>query len=194
MLPRPIRAPLLAALTLLVVTAGPVSGQAPAAVARPAADSPEAVTQRYIATLKAGDFAATARLMHPSALSAVRRLAMVLAQRDQSGRTRQELFGSADPKGGSLTDAQVYERFLRGTVGAQPAALELMKSARAEILGHVNEGAEQAHVVYRQHLDYQGMKLNKVDVLTLRRANGEWRAMLTADFEQMIARMSKAGT
>lgn len=152
--------------------------------------TPEAFAQRYVATLVAGDFAANARLMHPQALGTIRRFVTVLAARDTTGEALRQLLG-VGPKGvAALTDEQVYERFLRTIIGSQPEFLEAMRKSRTDIIGHVDEGVEQTHVLYRLHLEVQGIRLAKIDVLTLKRSGVEWRAMLSGDIEGLIARLS----
>ncbi|HEX6534176.1 MAG TPA: hypothetical protein VF041_06240 [Gemmatimonadaceae bacterium] len=158
-----------------------------------AADTPEAFARRYIVTLTAGDYAANAKLMHPSALASIRRFVTVLGEKDPSGATLKQLLDVPDTAAvRALTDEQVYERFLRRTMGAQAGLAEAMRSAKVDVLGHVDEGADVTHVLYRLRLTVEGVEMRKVDVLTLRRAGAEWRAMLSADIDNLVARLAGA--
>jgi hypothetical protein len=174
---------------LAAAWAAPLRAQAAVHPGR-AQQTPEAFARRYVATLVAGDFAANARLMHPQALGTIRRFVTVLAERDSTGQAVRQLLGVERSGVAALTDEQVYERFLRTVVGSQPEFLAAMRKSRTDIIGHVDEGTDQTHVLYRLHLEVQGIRLAKIDVLTAKRVGGEWRAMLTGDIEGLIARLS----
>jgi len=47
-----------------------------------------------------------------------------------------------------------------------------------KILGTVREGDDLAHVVVRTRAKYLGTEINRVDVVTLKRSDSEWRIML----------------
>lgn len=169
------------------------SSDTAAARAAASAGTPEAFAQRYIATLTAGDYAANAKLMHPAALASIRRFVTVLGQKDPSGSALKQLLDVPDTSAvRALSDEQVYERFLRRTVGTQTELANAMRAAKVDLLGHVDEGADMTHVLYRLRLDIDGVEMRKVDVLTLRRDRGEWRAMLSADIDNLVARLSGA--
>jgi hypothetical protein len=51
----------------------------------------------------------------------------------------------------------------------------------------------QTHVLYRLHLAVDGVRVAKVDVLTLRRAGAEWRAMLAGDLDGLVSRVGRGG-
>lgn len=182
------------ALCLAARTPALLSQNAPSA-APSAAGSPESFARRYIATLTAGDYAANAKLMHPAALASIRRFMTVLGQKDPSGATLKQLLEVPDTAAvRALTDEQVYERFLRRTMGMQAGLAEAMRSAKVDVLGHVDEGADTTHVLYRLRLTVEGVEMRKVDVLTLRRSGTEWRAMLSADIDNLVARLAGART
>lgn len=159
------------------------------------AESPEAVAKQLISTLSAGDFAANAALMHPSALATFRRFVVGLSASDSSGATLEQVFGvSSSAALDTLSDARLYARFFGAMVAAQPEMGAAIRSATYEIVGHVNEAPDLAHVVYRMTMTVDGIAVRKVDVLTLRRYGSTWRAMLTTDLENLISRLSAPGS
>ncbi|HEU4565179.1 MAG TPA: hypothetical protein VFS05_11040 [Gemmatimonadaceae bacterium] len=162
-----------------------------AAPARAAAASPESTAGRYVAALREADFATVARLMHPSALQQIRRLVTAVASKDGSGEVLRTLggVGSASELA-AVPDTVLFARFLANTAGANEELRQAMRDARMEVLGHIAEGADTAHVLYRVHLTVQGVPFRKVDVLSLRRSAGEWRALLTADLEGMVGALT----
>lgn len=157
--------------------------------------TPEAVAKRYVATLSAGDFAANAALMHPSALATIRRFIVGLSTHDSSGAVLRQMVGvSSTAALDSLSDAQVYARFLNAILGAQPEMRTAMQSAKYDVIGHVEEAPDLTHVVYRMTMTVEGITVRKVDVLTLERDGTVWRATLTADIENLISRLSAPST
>lgn len=120
---------------------------------------------------------------------------MGLGTRDPSGSVLEQMVGVSSAAAlGSLSDAQVYARFLKAVLNAQPAARDAMKSATFDIIGHVDEAPDLTHVVYRMTMMVEGITIRKVDVLTLRRDGTAWRATLTADIENLITRLSQPST
>ncbi|HEY9428938.1 MAG TPA: hypothetical protein VIR34_17390 [Gemmatimonadaceae bacterium] len=158
------------------------------------ADTPEAVAKQLIAALGAGDFAANAALMHPSALATFRRFVVGLSASDTSGATLEQVFGVTSSAAlDTLSDTQLYARFFGKMVAAQPEMGAAIRSATYAIVGHVDEAPDLAHVVYRMTMTVDGIPVRKVDVLTLRRYGSTWRALLTTDLENLISRVSAQG-
>ena len=203
-----LRRPLLSLAVALCLVSPPLAaqGNAPTPAARasgvappasPAAtQTPEAFARAYVATLTAADYAATARLMHPDALGAMRRFVDVMTAGDENAEVREQLLGVRDARAAAaLTDAEVYARFLDVGMGGAAGLGGAMRGATFDVLGHVDEtpmgAAAQTHVLYRLHLTLEGARVARVDVLTLRRAGADWRAMLAGDLEGMITRMSE---
>jgi hypothetical protein len=133
--------------------------------------------------------------MHPTALASMRRVVTAISARDPSGEMLRQFVGVSDSASlAALSDAQVYERFMRAVLGAQPGVLDMLRTAKASVIGHVDEEGGLTHVVYRLEMSPQGITFRKVDVLTLRRDGGEWRAMLTGDIENLVARLGARRT
>ncbi len=176
--------------TLLAAVLLPAALGAQGAAGAPGAQSPEEFARIYAATLNGGDYAGASRMMHPDALSTLRRFIDAVTSQDPSGEAREQVMGvrTADAAKG-LTDEQVFARFIERTLGTQAGLAEAMKRARTEILGSVAEGATDRHVVYRVHLSIDGTTISKLDVMTIRRHAGGWRSMLSGDLEGMIGRV-----
>lgn len=157
--------------------------------------TPEEFAKRYIATINAGNFAATAALMHPVALTSVRHFLLALASRDPSGMTLQKFAGVQDTAAlRALPDSEMYARFIKASFETQPELSSALRTATGQILGHVDEAPDLTHVVYRMTMQLSGTPLHKIDVLSLRRWNGQWRALLSDDLESVTARITSGGT
>lgn len=156
--------------------------------------APEEIGKRYIATLAAGNYAANASLMHTSALTSVRHLVVAIAARSPAG-TLSQLVGVADTTAlKTLPDTEIYARFLKATIGANATLAEAMRTSTAAFIGHIDEPPDLTHVLYRLTMSVGGMTMRKVDVITLQRSGDQWKALLSADLEAMVAQISKPGS
>jgi len=168
-------------------------GAAPAATA----ETPEGVAARYMTALKAGDYAACARVMHPEALIELRRLFAPIIAKDKAGRVSQQLFGATPAQFATLGDAMLLERLLRNsmTAGGQgqqaAAAAAVLKSAQITPLGHVKEGADMAHVLMRAQFVIQGLPVTRMDVMSMQRTGTVWRATLPADVRNLAGALAR---
>ncbi|HEX2205977.1 MAG TPA: hypothetical protein VHG91_21860 [Longimicrobium sp.] len=152
--------------------------------ARPAAAqaTPEALAERYFATMRAGDWKANAALMHPEALQSFQSLLLPILEIDEEGEVARML-GVADNEAvKALAPAAFYERFLNGMMGQQAGLAAILGGSRAEIVGHVMEG-DTAHIVYRLNMEVDGAPMSKVTVISAKRDGGVWRALLTGEME-----------
>ena len=155
-----------------------------------AQDTPEAVAQRYYETFRSGDFAANAALMHPEALEELKTTLTGLAA--LPGATEdlefREMFGvSSVEEMRALPAPVLFERVLRNQLEGEMRAI--LATTDITILGHVMEGDTTAHVVYRMRMNFGGQSLDQVQVIPLRRADGEWRVLLTGSLAGMMNAM-----
>lgn len=178
-IPKRIAARLLAALLLLAA--------APAAL--PAQETPEAVAGRFLETLRAGDWAANAALMHPEAVGSFKRLFVELG--GDHPEVVDELLGMKLADLQAMPPAQAYEAFMRKFVGPLAELRQMIVGMRVEMLGHVAEGADLAHVVYRMRMETDGVSMSKVEVVPLRRDGAGWKVLLTADLENLAAALKE---
>lgn len=180
-------------LTSALLLALALSG-APARAAETATATPESVVQSYTAALQAGDYLKSTDLMHPEALEKFRGilLPVVEAAGTESGSLLALFKGVADlPALKKLSPAQFFASFLGGLTAANPAVLQALSSGNMTPLGSVAEG-DLLHVVCRTSLDFQGIKINKMNVVSLKRAAGGWRVLLSGEIEGMAEALRKA--
>ncbi|HEU0013273.1 MAG TPA: nuclear transport factor 2 family protein [Longimicrobium sp.] len=153
-----------------------------------AQDTPERVVQRYYEAIKAGDYAATAAMMHPEALDQIKTMftSMAAAFADQDPDEMEQFLGvrtAADLE--KLPAQEVFARMLKSTVGAQEELRQVLATAEVTVLGSVPEG-ETSHVLYRNKMSMMGMEMNQVQVASVKRHEGQWKVLLTADLSGMM--------
>lgn len=153
-----------------------------------AQESPEQVMERYYDTFRTGDYAANVALMHPEALQSMKETLAGLAAMPGAEEAPEfaQMFGvSSIEEFNQLAPAALFERILRAQL-EQPEMREVLSNAQVNVLGHVMEGDSVAHVVYRMRMGIGEMTVDQVQVAPLKRANGEWRVLLTGSFAGMM--------
>lgn len=181
---------------LLLVSLTARAPQAQSAQAQTAqaqtAETPEQVTDRFITALRTGDWKGMASLMHQNALKEMRNLLAGVFEAPNAGPIRQQLLGvTTAEQSKALSDTAVFASLMRMTMQDADVA-ELLKSAKVQVLGHVNEGADTVHVVYRMAMSVNGIPISKMDVMSLARSPVGWRGLLKGDVSALAAGMRAA--
>ncbi len=181
----------MAVVLLTALTARDPQAQATPAQTGPAqaqtAETPEQVTERFVAAMRAADWNGMASLMHQNALKEMRQLLSGVFEAPNAGPIRQQLLGvSTVQQAQALSDTAVFASLMRMTTQDADVA-ELLRSAKVEVLGHVNEGADTVHVVYRMAMTINGIPITKMDVMSLARSPVGWRGLLKGDVTALAA-------
>jgi len=144
--------------------------------------------------MRRGDWKTCAELMHPDALAQLKRLFRPLVAGDQ-GRTVGTLFFNVRTPAEyeRLTEPQAFERLMRGLIQMMPDMRAMMGASSFNIVGHVPEAPDVAHVVYRMKMSTQGIEMTKTTVMSLRRSGTSWRGLLTGDIEGLAAAFARMG-
>jgi predicted RNase H-like nuclease len=153
-----------------------------------AQDTPEQVVQRYFDSFRTGDYAANVALMHPEALQSMKETMSGLAALPGAAEEPEfrEMFGvSTLQEFNQLSPAVLMERILRYQLRDEDMR-EILSSSRTTVLGHVMEGDSLAHVVYRMRMSIGEMEMDQVQVAPLKRADGQWRVLLTGSLAGMM--------
>jgi hypothetical protein len=153
-----------------------------------AQETPEQVVQRYFDTFRTADYAGNVALMHPEALASMKETMSGLASLPGAAEDPAfaETFGVATlAEFNQLTPAALFERILRSQL-EQPEIREMLSGAQTTVLGHVMEGDSTAHVVYRMRMGVGEVSVDQVQVAPLKRADGQWRVLLTGSFAGMM--------
>jgi hypothetical protein len=156
------------------------------------AATPEAFAQQYFAVVRKSDWAGASALMHPDALKQLKDMFRPIVAGDQKLQVASALFGVKDLADfESTAPGELLARLMKNTLQAAPEMAPLLASSTAEMLGHVDEPKTGlVHVVYRLKVTMEGVSLAKVEVLPVKRAGSEWRAMLSSDVEGLAAALT----
>ena len=163
------------------------------AVAQERVETPEAVTRQYGAAMRTNDWIGAAELMHPEALAKFRRMFLPLVKADSTGQLCQRLFAASSASElAGLPDAELFARFFRTLVSGAPELRGMFAGSDLVPIGHVLEGNDIAHVVFRMKVAAEdGVTLTKVQAVSLRRAGLTWRVLLSGDFEGLATAIAR---
>ncbi len=160
----------------------------PPPAASPAPASPESVVQSYLETMKAGQFVKMAELMHPEALEKFRTMMLAFvdeAKPDGEDNPLQFFQGVKDVASlKKLSPTEFFASFFGGLMDLNPGVKDALGSASMGMtaLGSVPEG-DVLHVVCRTSAGVEGLSVTKMEVLSLKRAGGNWRVLLSGEME-----------
>ena len=156
------------------------------------AETPEAVTQQFAAAMRAGDWVGTAELMHPDALRQFRRMFLPILAADSTGHFCQRLFAASSlAELTVLPDDELFARFFRTLVTSEPEMSGIFAGEELVPIGHVLEGPDVAHVVFRMKIAADGVTMTKVQAMSLRRVGRTWRVLLSGEFEGLATALAR---
>lgn len=160
----------------------------PSARSADTSETPETVAEHYAAAMRAGDWVALTSLMHPDALRKFRGFFAPIVEENAFGEVGKVLFGvdkAADFA--ALSDSEVFRRLFGFLASNTPALKEALGGAAMTVIGHVNEGPDTVHLVFRMRVSVQGIAVEKVDVMPMRRHGATWLVLLSGDMEGVAA-------
>jgi hypothetical protein len=167
-------------------------GSALCAHAQDRHETPEAVTRQFGAAMRANDWVGTAHLMHPEALARFRSMFVPILKADSTGELCERLFATtSSAEVAALPDAELFARFFRTLVNGTPELGGLFAGADMVPVGHVLEGTDVAHVVFRMKVAADGVSITKLQAMSLRRSGSTWRVLLSGEFEGLAAALAR---
>jgi hypothetical protein len=169
----------------LLACAAPLHAQDSAAAER--------VVASYVAAMRANDWDQVSTYMHPEALAQFKGMMAEVIQLDGSGEGLATLFPGMDQAAFDAAGPDVvFGSFMKTMTTLAPGFSEIMSGSDATVIGAVPEAnSDLTHVVYRMQMDIQGVTVQQVSVMTLKRSDGSWKAMLTAQLEGMGAMLKR---
>lgn len=154
------------------------------------AGSPQAVVDASVECSTRQDWLCMARLMDPVALKDVRSLFAEIFRGDTLDPRIQAMFGGRTSEQiARLSDTEFLAAFLGGVM-RQAGGITIEK---VHVLGGVAEGQDQYHAVTRSvaRLELADTALTTVDVISLRKVDGQWRLQLNGDVQAVLASLRR---
>jgi hypothetical protein len=155
--------------------------------ARAAQDTPESAAKAYFAALQSADWGKCASLMHRDALASMKRTFAAAVNADKTGDAAKTIFKlKSGAEYSQLGEATVFERVMDFITSVEPDMKTAMASSTNTILGRVDEGPDIAHIVFRSRTKMEGEEVNEVDLISFKKQDSVWRALLPSDIENML--------
>ena len=155
--------------------------------------TPEDAARAYGAAVFSGDWAGTARLMHPSALRQLRDLVSPAVADPGAVGLLQQLFGVGSAAEFAATpDTILFARLLKSALGQNPEVAAVMSDAQVIPLGHITVQGDTTFVVTRLVLGAEhGITITKFDVMPFIQDQGRWWGLLNADITNLTAVLTR---
>jgi hypothetical protein len=156
-------------------------------------ESPEDVAVQYVSAMQAEDWNSVASLMHPAALTELRGLFDPLLDIPEATPVILQFYGvSTLAEARAQSDTAVFANFVAFVSSQDPMVGEAIRSSEVEIVGHLYEGDDLAHVVYRMTMTVEGISVTQLDVFSVKRFGSTWRGMLKGDMSAIAAAIGEA--
>lgn len=149
-------------------------------------DTPEAAADAFLRSVRAIRWAVTGQLLHPQTVDRFRTLVSMIAEADTTGEARRYLTGTNAAGFDALSGDEVFARAIGAMIDDMPGLMHALYDRDDEVLGHVGEAPDSAHVVYRT-LARIGGAVPEVKVMQLARTESGWRILWSDELEVLDA-------
>ena len=160
--------------------------------------TPEAIAKRQIEAMRALNWDVVAKYTHPKALEQMQSLFMPVAIAGSAAKDNpaaEEMMrivfaGKTANELATVTPSAFFKIVMSGISGATPDFKNAMTNMEVQVLGHVNETENLAHVVYRLSRPLAEGTATKIAVTSVERDGDTWKALLNADLENVARAIS----
>jgi hypothetical protein len=144
--------------------------------------SAEQVAAEAYARMRDGEWRAAADTFDPAALKQFREAIAPIMNGAAGGAMAGMFFGEGKTAAdiATMTDAAFFADFIRTVSATAGAGLK-----GQDILGSVSEGPDRQHLVTRASAEAMGIRVTKMEVVTLNRTPQGWRLALSGELEGM---------
>ena len=162
--------------------------------------TPEAAADLFIRSVRAIRWGTAGQFMAPEALDHFRVTVTMMADADTSGEipvvegsTYYIYLVDTDSAGLlELPAEEVFARSIGALIDDMPGLMHALYDRDDEVIGHVSEGPDDAHVVYRTTARLSGA-VSEIKVMQLRRGPGGWRVRWSDELEVLDAALRGVG-
>jgi hypothetical protein len=156
------------------------------------AAKPEDVARQMMTLTKQADWPAYAKLMHPDALKEFKRMFGEMMTSEGTKELGRMFFDTPDAAAYNAVAPDVlFVRFMTNLTKNVPQFAEALKSSEGKVIGGVAEGEDVMHVVYRGSAAAEGISVSRVNAITLRKHEGQWRVLLSGEIGGIADRLKQ---
>jgi hypothetical protein len=153
--------------------------------------TPEQTAVDFGTAIKSGDWSKAAQIMHPNALSQLRTLFEPIVSTPGGAQVAAQIFqiNSAE-EFKAAPDTLLFARLMKA-VSAQQGMGDALRNSTITPLGHIAQAGDTVFVVSRVGLSVEGIDLTTFEVMPFLLYQGQYRALLKADFTNMAKMLRK---
>ena len=148
--------------------------------------TPQRAAELFLRSVRSIRWSAAAEFMDAEPLERFYETVTMISDADATGELRAWLVGVDSAALASLDPAVAFDRSIGTLIDDMPGLMHALYDRDDEILGHVGEGSELAHVVYRTTARISGA-VEEVKVMQLRRRDMGWRVVWSDELEVLDA-------
>jgi hypothetical protein len=153
--------------------------------------TPEAAAELFIRSVRSLRWGAAAQFVDSETLGLFRDVVTMITEPDRSGDLLDYLTGTDTSAYPALDAPEVFSRALTALTGDMPGLSNSLYDRDDEVIGHVAEGTDSAHVVYRTQPRLSGA-LSEVKVMEMRRGPDGWRVLWSDELDVLEAALRGA--
>ncbi|MFQ5537987.1 MAG: hypothetical protein ACE5GJ_11125 [Gemmatimonadota bacterium] len=154
--------------------------------------TPEAAAEAFLRSVRAIRFETATRFVHPRTLARFYELVTMMVEADTTGFIANYLTDSSRDTYRRLSAREVVSRSLGSMIDDMPGLMHAIYDRDDEVSGHVTEGRDTAHVVYRTTARISGA-VPEVKVMQLIRTPRGWRVLWSDELEVLDAALRGVG-
>lgn len=148
--------------------------------------TPESTAELYLRSVRAIRWSAAAQFIHDDTLDRFHAIVTMISDADTTGGVRTYL-ASTDSMGlAGLGAAEVFDRAIGTVIDDMPGLMHSLYDRDDQVLGHVAEESDAAHVVYRTTARLSGA-VPEVKVMQMRHTAAGWRVLWSDELEVLEA-------
>lgn len=144
--------------------------------------TPERTAELFLRSVRAIRWSAAAQFMHPRTVARFHDVVTMLSDADTTGDVRRYLTGTDSAGYRALEPEVVFDRAVGTMIDSLPGLMHAIFDHDDQVIGHVLESPDSAHVVYRTLARISGA-VPEVKVMQLERTAGGWRVLWSDELE-----------
>jgi len=161
--------------------------------------SPDSAAVLFIRSIRSLRWSAAAQFVDEETLGLFQDVVTMITEVEQSGELLRYLTDTDTSSFRELGASEVFARALTRLTSDMPGLANSLADRDDEILGHVAERSDTAHVVYRTQMRLSG-SVPEVNVMQMRRSPEGWRVLWSDELDVLetalrgVARIRRAPT
>ncbi|WP_460103597.1 hypothetical protein [Sessilibacter sp. MAH4] len=158
--------------------------------------TPEQRVRAYFQAYSSQDFTALASHLLPDDLAYFRELMAFTEHLSPEIRSEfyQTLYGPGITAENisKLSNSEYFASFMNAVFSLDPSLQEALDISAPQLIGEIQETSDLTHVLVRHQIEFDGIKYEEMEVVSLRRVGDDWLILLNGEFENIPASIKES--